>query len=104
MRPLLGKEFDIIGIDEPPGATRGFTLYPNPMNGQTLRIDLGGPLVHVARERLMLSIYNIVGQKVFHSPYQEEITLQGLERGVYIIRIIDQHNQKVFTSKLVIAH
>ena len=52
------------------------------MNGQTLRIDLGGILVHVPRERLMLSIYNIVGQKVYDSPYQEEITLQGLERGV----------------------
>ncbi len=104
MRPLLGKEFDILGIDEPPGASPGFTLYPNPMNGQTLRIDLGGILVHAPRERLMLSIYNIVGQKVYDSPYQEEITLQGLERGVYIVRLIDLYNQKVFTSKLVIAH
>ena len=104
MRPILGKEFDVLGIGEAGRDIKGFTLYPNPMNGQSLRIELSGTLANAPRENLKLNIYNIVGQKVYDSPFRDQITLQDIEAGIYIVRLIDQDQQEVYTTKLVIAH
>ncbi len=78
-----------------------FTIYPNPNNG-IFQIDYSR-LENAQR----LSVYSSVGQLVYEKPLnnkdlkQEMIDLSHLNKGLYIIQILDQENASK-TQKLMI--
>lgn len=76
-----------------------FNVYPNPINNGVLNIES-----EVALKRI--EIYSVIGQKVFNSYFSEaqnstQIQLSGIEKGVYVVRVVDGQNQWA-TQKLIV--
>ncbi|MBR08165.1 MAG: hypothetical protein CMP48_10805 [Rickettsiales bacterium] len=66
--------------------------YPNPSPG-VLRVN--GTYKHI-------SIYNLLGEQVYDSPYMEEHMLPNLKDGIYLLKITTQSN--TITQKFRIRH
>ena len=90
MRPMLGKEFSIIGIDEKDAPPMEFTVYPNPLRDNTLHIRLSDR--GIKKDRLNISIFNMLGQRILSLPFSREIQLPDLHNGIYILHLTDERS------------
>ncbi|MCX8522456.1 T9SS type A sorting domain-containing protein [Chryseobacterium formosus] len=69
-------------------------VYPNPTNG-ILNIKTDSPIENV-------NVTNIVGQRLKVQYSNNQINLQGLPKGVYIVEVVMKNGQKI--SKKVIKN
>ena len=94
---VTSKAYNIVyceqtdGVDENGGGTN-VTVYPNPANG-VVRIE-----GVVADE---VQVYNALGQLVKTVRNSNEVSLEGLVEGVYLLRIMDADG-KVYTNKITV--
>jgi len=58
-----------------------FSIYPNPVKDKLFIQGLSNPS--------KVSIYNVLGKEVLSIKNTNNINVQGLPRGVYVIRISD---------------
>jgi hypothetical protein len=77
---------------------KSLKVYPNPNNGQfTLEMK------NMDRDTKVW-IYNSAGRKIYHSelnnPEIQKINLLGIERGVYLLRVVDSKGQ--LTKKIIV--
>lgn len=93
IRPVVGKSY-YIGLDENP--TAEMQLYPNPASS-TLHI---GGLTN--NQPCQISIYDLTGKRIYQSSYEEEISVEGLNDGMYFISVTTTEGQ-VFTQKFIIS-
>lgn len=63
--------------------SENIVIYPNPSNGQ-LYISINGA---TTKENTTICIHNMVGKVVFESNYKPHIDLNGLENGVYLLKL-----------------
>jgi hypothetical protein len=85
---------DILGIQKL-DAIKGFALYPNPVVNGTLHITTSSNLLKD------IEIFNILGKQVLtNSTTKTSINVSSLQRGVYIIKVIEAG--KTATRKLMI--
>jgi len=78
-------------------ATEGLGIYPNPVDNDLLTLKNvleGTPIAITSLSGELISVLNYNGNSV---------DLSALEVGVYIVSILDESSQSVFTEKLVIA-
>ena len=75
--------------------TNNFKIYPNPSNGN-FKIEIDEKLIGAK-----LSIYNILGQKIKDITLNEIITIQSLNKGMYLLDIENQGNN---TAKKLIVN
>ena len=68
-----------------------FKIFPNPTNDKLFIRGLSNPI--------KISIYNVLGKLVLSEITTNEIDLEGLQSGIYIVKIIDQ--QKETTRKFI---
>jgi len=104
IRPVLGADFDPFGISDPAVEANGFGIYPNPSNGNEIHIQL--PEYYNTTEKksdLSIRIYNILGQSVMESAYQEKLNVSALDRGVYFMQLMDNKRSMQMTNKLIIS-
>jgi hypothetical protein len=66
-------------------------VYPNPAKDKLFILGLSKPS--------KVSIYNVLGKLVFSETTSSEVDLEGLQTGVYIVKIMDQ--QKETTRKFI---
>tara|TARA_B110000093_G_C12709684_1_gene301628 strand:- start:136 stop:579 length:444 start_codon:yes stop_codon:yes gene_type:complete len=66
-------------------------VYPNPAKDKLCILGLSKPS--------KVSIYNVLGKLVFSETTSSEVDLEGLQTGVYIVKIRDQ--QKETTRKFI---
>lgn len=94
IRPVVGKSY-YIGIEEQMEARPNLRLYPNPASNT---IHLEGDF-----ENCQVSIYDLLGRKVYQDEYQDEISVSGLNSGLYLISIVTTEglviNQKFLIEK-----
>lgn len=71
-------------------------LYPNPSNG-TVKINFSN-----ATDKYTVQVFTVLGQKVFEEHFENNTTslLEGLEKGVYIVKITNSSNS--FSKKLIV--
>jgi len=105
MRPMLGKEFSLIGLDEQyTERDTKLSVYPNPLGGDVLRIKLPEAERRQGdRENLTLNIYNTLGQVIRSQSYKDQLSMRGIERGIYIVRLINEATLKSYTARLIIT-
>jgi hypothetical protein len=102
MRPVLGKEFDPSGIDDPVPGDNHITVYPNPNNSGILNIKIQGPDFSTTAPGGNLSIFTIYGQLVKQISYTRQINIRDLAKGIYIIRYQDPSRDHYLTSKFMV--
>ena len=84
---LMVGQYNYIGVDET-GQT-SFVVRPNPTNG-SVRID--------GVDAAQVEVYNSMGQlvKTFHN--SNELHLEGLAKGLYLLRITDKNGETTTTA------
>lgn len=98
---MLRPEF---GVNELTGTVavkplqESFSFYPNPVSGPYINLD------YTANDRFGIEVefYNITGQLVYKQLYDNQIDVSHLNKGVYLIRLVDKVNSQVQTKKLII--
>jgi hypothetical protein len=105
MRPMLGKEFTLIGIDENKSpVNERLVIYPNPNDGTTLQImipDLEKKSGN--RENLNIAVYNLLGQKLISQSFSESLSIDRLNKGIYIVRLVNEVTRSNYTARLIIT-
>ena len=88
----LGSHTQTLGISQI--ANDAIKLYPNPLTGNTLFIDV--------LEKVNLEIYNLTGKKVFNyslNPGTNPLPISSLNSGIYIVQL---HTiRKSWTRKII---
>lgn len=76
-------------------AIEGFTMYPNPSNGNTLYFST------VANAELDVQVYDMLGKQVINSKVSNNaLNISGLNQGIYIVKVTEEG--KTATRKLVV--
>jgi hypothetical protein len=103
IRPVMGAPQ---GDTIPPAgnpAPKNIIVYPNPLSS--------GQQIHVKRpesfdneHEITLKIYDGIGKQCYQAPYtQEEITLENVYNGVFIIKLYNHTTGETATTKLMIS-
>jgi len=98
IRPLLGEEI-VSDLNEMPANQASLRIYPNPVSGYEVFIDIPGKTE--SRVNAELRIYNMFGQLVYNEAYRKKINIGPLGKGMYLVRLYDKKSGKVFTGKLI---
>jgi hypothetical protein len=100
MRPVIGKWIDVpAAIKEPIGALNNqfnCSIYPNPSNG----------LIHLqsnSKSQFTYEVYELSGRMVSKGfSNQNEINLNHLENGIYLIKLNNEENKQYKVSRIII--
>lgn len=76
----------------------GFTMYPNPTTGVlTFEYD------KLEFEELSIDIFSVLGEKVFSSTLNSTtVNLSNLKNGMYLVRIVNNLGNNVYTTRLIL--
>ena len=73
-------------------------IYPNPNNG------VFSVMVNGSSAALDVMVFNIIGEKVFElkmlGDHGAKIDLSGLEKGLYVVQIVDKTRNEVITRRM----
>jgi hypothetical protein len=75
-------------------------LFPNPVNGNNLYIELRGDGNEAVRE---VRVYNILGRDIITQPLEEGknlVSVGGLDEGIYFVDVVER-GQVIRTIKLI---
>ena len=113
IRPVLGKKLK----DDPiikSSTLDYFLVSPNPSvdgniairfmmlpQGGAVAIEIG--LDDEVVSEMEIEVFNILGQRVYFTPYQPQVNLSFLKQGIYFIRINDRHNNQTMIQKLILS-
>ncbi len=81
-------------LDELEAHTRRAAAYPNPA--------VMGSHIFLTSEAEKVEIFALNGQKMRTFTEPVAVSLQGLERGIYLVKITDRASRRVYTDKLII--
>lgn len=97
LRPEFGVN-ELIGIDAVKPVQEEFSFYPNPFIGSYLNLEysVNDPF------NSEIEIFNITGQLIYQQRFENQIDISHLDRGVYLIRLVDRTNSNIQTKKLII--
>jgi hypothetical protein len=102
MRPMLGKKFEISGIDEPQVAKGTITPYPNPLNGNRISFRATGIYENSSlTEHYKVTIHNILGEEIYSGAYQPSIDIGYIRQGLYVVAIYSGSGEMVAVNKLI---
>ena len=102
MRPLLGKEFEISGIDDHAENNGSISPYPNPIRGNQLSFKCTGIYENsVMTNRYMVSIHSILGQELYSGQFSQKIDTGNLNPGMFIVTVTDDRGVIISVSKLI---
>jgi hypothetical protein len=92
----------IVGIDEINSVNKSISVYPNPSNGVfTIQVKS-----EELRTKNTIEVYNVLGEKVYSQSSipnpQFVINLKGQPAGIYFVRVYNEGQKFIATTKVVI--
>ncbi len=113
IRPVMGKALKDDQIMKSAAADL-FRIAPNPSTTGLVELKFLKYIDHSpypefvgldkeVLQNMEVGVYNLVGQKVYSGKYSPQINLSYLDKGLYIIRLIDRVNNTSMSEKLLIA-
>lgn len=91
---------DIIGQSPKAQPNWDIQVYPNPNNG------VFNLMINGNSGALDVMVFNIIGEKVFAlqvlGDHGAKIDLSGLEKGLYVVQVIDKTRNEVITRRMQI--
>jgi hypothetical protein len=103
MRPVLGPE-EYLDIPEKEDVVEVFKIYPNPSRGNQVYLEL--PSTQNNPEYLPyleINIYNILGQRVSSQGYSRSVPVAGIEKGIYIVQLINKKTLQKYSARLIVT-
>lgn len=95
-----GGNDDVIGMQPTVLPNWDAQIYPNPNNG-VFSVMISG-----SSAPLEVLVFNIIGEKVFELPvlgdHGAKIDLSGLEKGLYVVQVIDKNRGEIITKRMQI--
>ena len=76
---------------------KGVQIYPNPLKSGNLTVAVADD------QNYSIHIYNLLGKLVYSTQFQEQLNLDFLQEGVYLLRFENQANGEVKSQKLIIT-
>ncbi|MCD4772914.1 MAG: T9SS type A sorting domain-containing protein [Bacteroidales bacterium] len=104
MRPVLGKQIHEYP-DNPPQNLKTLYIYPNPASGDNLNFKILPYDFYSSGnyDDLQIEIYNLYGQLVLSSGFDDIINISSLKKGMYIVKVINTNNKTSLCSKLIVS-
>lgn len=93
IRPYFGYQ-SVIGLEKEIENITELDVYPNPAKDYIN--------IKSSNTNSLISIINVMGQRVYSSNYQSMIDVSKFEPGVYIISIVDKKTQTKAQRKIII--
>lgn len=100
IRPVMGAMKQPTAIRQP-GEALPFTIYPNPVAGNSLNIHMEEGLVNDRQVRL--EVFDLYGRLVHTGDYAPVLDLSGLSNGIYILRMTHPESRGSRTERFVIS-
>ena len=101
LRPFIGEAWTPTGlIDIQSENTFQLTLYPNPAN-DNLKLLLSNTLI---QDDIDIVIFTMNGQKIYSSPYTENINISNYKSGFYILKAYNKNTNEVQVYKFIVNH
>ena len=72
-------------------------IYPNPLKSGNLNVAVADG------QNYSIHIYNLLGKLVYSTQFQEQLNLDFLQEGVYLLRFENQVNGEIKSQKLIIT-
>lgn len=102
MRPVLGKQFEFAGIQDPTVEDGSIVPYPNPLNGNRISFKCTGKYENSAETgNFSVSMHNLTGEELFNGSFRQSVEIPRLSPGLYIISVRDENGQIISVSKLI---
>lgn len=103
IRPILGSEKQAyVGIASQEENTEiQLIIAPNPVISNTLHLILRGKALSAPQE-YDLRIYNINGQLLIKSQYENNIDISNLHNGLYLLQIVSKDRKQQINKKFTI--
>ena len=104
MRPVLGKQIHEYPEYFPQGL-KTLQIYPNPATGDNLNFKILPYDFYqsVDYNHLQVKIYNLYGQLVLSSGFDDTINISLLKRGMYLVKVVNTNNNTSLSSKLIVS-
>jgi hypothetical protein len=97
MRPEFGvNKLTNVNTIKPEGEV--FNFYPNPIHSGILKLDYSA----FDKSGVLIEFYNLTGQLIFQQRYTTQIDISFLNRGLYLVRLIDKIKGQGISKKLII--
>ncbi len=100
IRPVFGVEY--LGINEMQKGNFTFEIFPNPLKNDNLQIKLQSN-TNIQNQDYSLQIFDILGNKVYQSVFENQIMLSNFSNGVYFIKVSNVSDGIQQTKKLIIT-
>lgn len=95
IRPVFSTS--TIEAPSPDSEDEEVLIYPNPLKSGSLKIDINNGTDY------LIKVYSLVGKLIYSTKYNEEINLDFLRNGVYLLRFENQMDGKTRIQKLIIS-
>jgi len=103
IRPILGSEkqayVGIPSIEE--NTDIQLIIAPNPVQSNQLHLRFTGEDIY-PQHQYELRIYNISGQLVIQSQYENNIDISSLQSGIYLIQVFSKDGKQQINKKFII--
>ncbi len=96
IRPMLGKSFSMVGMDESIAAI-DVQLYPNPNNGNFLNLKYPENMDNNA----VVNVFDVTGRLISTEQIKPSISISSLQNGLYIVEIKTKNN--TIAKRLIIS-
>jgi len=99
IRPLVSVDpnFSTIAVDEIELVENELTIYPNPTK-DVLHLELSN---YEETDNYQLSIHNAVGQEVYTSNFEQQLSLGTWNTGLYILTLRNEQGRIIAQQKII---
>ncbi|MCK5856509.1 MAG: T9SS type A sorting domain-containing protein [Bacteroidales bacterium] len=102
IRPILGSDDQAyVGIPSKTNDDISLVIAPNPIHSNYLQLSLSGNK-NYNNEDYHIRIFNINGQLIIESNYQNKIDVSNLQSGIYLIQLFTTNGQTQISKKFII--
>lgn len=100
IRPVMGADKQPTPVKEP-AAGLPFTVYPNPVKGNTLNVHLEEGRLHDGLVKF--DIFDLYGRIVYSGDYSPGLEISGLSNGIYLLRLTHTESRRTQAVRFMIA-
>jgi hypothetical protein len=101
IRPVVGANKTATPITEPSQKSFPASLYPNPVSGNILSVELNNP--GTEEQPVRVDIIDMYGRLVYSGDYRKTLDVSHMVNGIYFMRFIPSGNKTPETESFIIA-